>query len=237
MELRPDCAYYSCSSKATCCLLGTSLCKKHAISSTKNVKCGYLRCGGPLCENKGVKEYSNVLYCQEHIWDARNWIEPDEDGTPICESECAICYTGFKKPKQQKTLPCGHIYHLDCFRKWSAIRDTCPYCRRYVESYTEFDKIVLSLMQTGQRLIMKGSYYNSSYNDILTLIKSLNRVMSEDIPITVRIRERITLECNSIILKFIVPLHIYIKVREFVKNEVPSLESLQQRNTNKRQRE
>ncbi|XP_060582900.1 RING finger protein 145-like isoform X2 [Ruditapes philippinarum] len=39
--------------------------------------------------------------------------------------ECAICYVVMTNAKK---LPCNHIFHYDCLRKWFLVRTVCPLC-------------------------------------------------------------------------------------------------------------
>ncbi|XP_060575294.1 E3 ubiquitin-protein ligase RNF139-like [Ruditapes philippinarum] len=39
--------------------------------------------------------------------------------------ECAICYIEMTNAKK---LPCNHIFHYDCLRKWFVVRTVCPLC-------------------------------------------------------------------------------------------------------------
>jgi len=43
------------------------------------------------------------------------------------DRNCIICLDEMKSAKR---LPCGHVYHHHCLRKWLEANDTCPYCRQ-----------------------------------------------------------------------------------------------------------
>tara|TARA_B110000908_G_C10266101_1_gene464107 strand:- start:4478 stop:4912 length:435 start_codon:yes stop_codon:yes gene_type:complete len=45
------------------------------------------------------------------------------------KSDCSICYDNFQKELKGCQLPCGHIYHEDCIKKWLKIDHVCPTCR------------------------------------------------------------------------------------------------------------
>jgi len=47
-------------------------------------------------------------------------IEPDD-------RLCSICLENVQEDHQ--TPPCGHEFHGECLREWSAFKDTCPVCR------------------------------------------------------------------------------------------------------------
>lgn len=45
---------------------------------------------------------------------------------------CVICLVTYKIGDQQITLPCKHVYHTKCGRKWLSINKTCPVCNSEV---------------------------------------------------------------------------------------------------------
>ncbi|CAN1300776.1 RING finger protein 145 [Linum perenne] len=53
-------------------------------------------------------------------------VQPDMD--------CSICLKIFKdlndEPETVKSLPCSHVFHGDCIRRWLAVKQDCPLCRR-----------------------------------------------------------------------------------------------------------
>ncbi|KAB1283146.1 RING finger protein 11 [Camelus dromedarius] len=46
------------------------------------------------------------------------------------QQECAICSMDFVCGDRTRSLPCKHVYHLDCIDEWLMRSCTCPYCRR-----------------------------------------------------------------------------------------------------------
>ncbi|KAK6933782.1 Zinc finger, RING-type [Dillenia turbinata] len=44
------------------------------------------------------------------------------------EERCVICQMRYKRGHKQIILPCKHVYHTDCGRKWLSINKTCPVC-------------------------------------------------------------------------------------------------------------
>ncbi|XP_021854287.2 E3 ubiquitin-protein ligase BIG BROTHER [Spinacia oleracea] len=45
---------------------------------------------------------------------------------------CVICLVTYKIGDQQMALPCKHVYHSKCGRKWLSINKTCPVCNSEV---------------------------------------------------------------------------------------------------------
>ncbi|KAG9149454.1 hypothetical protein Leryth_026554 [Lithospermum erythrorhizon] len=44
------------------------------------------------------------------------------------EERCVICQMRYKRGDRQVSLPCKHVYHIDCGSKWLSINKTCPVC-------------------------------------------------------------------------------------------------------------
>ncbi len=42
---------------------------------------------------------------------------------------CSICFTNFETGSKIFKLPCGHIFHCDCFEPWAKKNMNCPNCR------------------------------------------------------------------------------------------------------------
>jgi len=46
---------------------------------------------------------------------------------------CQICHENFEEDRFQKSLPCGHPFHMPCVDEWLSRQATCPVCRRPVK--------------------------------------------------------------------------------------------------------
>jgi hypothetical protein len=47
------------------------------------------------------------------------------------DEPCSICYNPYCDGQLQTTLPCGHVFHLDCVSTWVVQgKRTCPLDRR-----------------------------------------------------------------------------------------------------------
>ncbi|XP_051150338.1 E3 ubiquitin ligase BIG BROTHER-related-like [Andrographis paniculata] len=73
------------------------------------------------CNNDGLSdEIIDVYLKKRNITGAA----PDE--------MCIVCRDDLREEVETKEiagLECGHVYHLDCIKKWFRLNDTCPYCR------------------------------------------------------------------------------------------------------------
>jgi len=43
--------------------------------------------------------------------------------------KCVICIEDFKNEDTISNLPCAHIFHIDCIKRWMRYRRICPICR------------------------------------------------------------------------------------------------------------
>lgn len=91
----------------------------------------------------------------------------DED-EPIYNDNCAICWECITSQKS-KILPCHHMFHKTCLRKWLMVSMHCPTCRMTLLSEKEAQirrdreprRVygprptlgILGLLQTGQTLL------------------------------------------------------------------------------------
>jgi hypothetical protein len=44
--------------------------------------------------------------------------------------ECAICYTAFEDGDRVGSLPCDHVFHVECLKMWLKRQNVCPFCRK-----------------------------------------------------------------------------------------------------------
>jgi hypothetical protein len=43
--------------------------------------------------------------------------------------QCIICMDDFKEGEEVSTLPCFHVFHRECIKKWLVNTHTCPICK------------------------------------------------------------------------------------------------------------
>lgn len=61
-----------------------------------------------------------------HTYQAQNVA----DGASIDNGDCRVCLTDFTPGEKLRTLPCLHIYHVDCIDEWLKRNAVCPVCRQ-----------------------------------------------------------------------------------------------------------
>ncbi|KAF3942335.1 hypothetical protein ABW19_dt0207820 [Dactylella cylindrospora] len=52
-------------------------------------------------------------------------------------SECVVCQDEFKVDEEVVKLPCKHIYHEECVKRWLESHDACPICRTPITPESE----------------------------------------------------------------------------------------------------
>ena len=45
------------------------------------------------------------------------------------ELKCIICYEDFQEGDNVTTLPCAHVFHIDCIKVWILQHGNCPVCK------------------------------------------------------------------------------------------------------------
>ena len=67
------------------------------------------------CKNLGTYTEGDCRYCYWHV--------------PRLNENCVICLSNLF---DIVVLPCGHIFHKKCIKKWLSFSSNCPICREQV---------------------------------------------------------------------------------------------------------
>jgi hypothetical protein len=67
----------------------------------------------------------------------------DKFGDTFTDDECPICIMKYKVADKIKVLPCKHIFHKKCIKKWLDKKDTCPLCNFDIKKELEKRKVEL----------------------------------------------------------------------------------------------
>ena len=52
------------------------------------------------------------------------------------KEKCMICLSHFKKGDKESTLPCLHMFHSNCIKKWMFEKSSCPICKHEVSLFS-----------------------------------------------------------------------------------------------------
>lgn len=63
-----------------------------------------------------------------------------EEQRVIDGEDCAVCKDELIIGEEVVQLPCKHVYHELCVKKWLEVHDTCPVCRRSTTTHEETEK-------------------------------------------------------------------------------------------------
>ena len=75
-------------------------------------------------ENNGIDENTIKTFPVSKIKDISKLTEE--------KKKCCICLENFKKNDETMILPCIHIFHSDCIKKWMKRQDICPICKNKI---------------------------------------------------------------------------------------------------------
>ena len=81
-------------------------------------------------ENNSSKDLDNNSNNQKYV------ISKIKDPKKLSENKkrCLICLEKFKKGEDSIILPCIHIFHSACIKKWMKIKNVCPLCKKEIKS-------------------------------------------------------------------------------------------------------
>ena len=68
--------------------------------------------------NKNNSNYKNLIETRINV-----------DKLTEDNKRCVICYEDFKDNDESIFLPCFHVFHKKCIKKWLKYKDFCPLCK------------------------------------------------------------------------------------------------------------
>lgn len=71
--------------------------------------------GSPPASKEDIDNLAVVTIAQEHI---------------DSERQCSVCMEDFQLGDVVRSLPCHHLFHMDCINPWLHLHNTCPICRK-----------------------------------------------------------------------------------------------------------
>jgi hypothetical protein len=101
---------------------------KELLLRTKRYRCRRQECR-PSTKEAGaadtVAEGDNVVVGEDdNEAGGGNKVDPDHDATHCC----AICIVDLEDGDRIGDLPCRHLYHVSCLKRWIGHRNSCPLC-------------------------------------------------------------------------------------------------------------
>ena len=87
-------------------------------------------------ENKSSKDLDNINNNLNYI------ISNIKDPKKLSENKkkCLICLENFLKGEESIILPCIHMFHSTCIKKWIKIKDFCPLCKKTIKPIKKYKK-------------------------------------------------------------------------------------------------
>ncbi|XP_032804627.2 E3 ubiquitin-protein ligase RNF115 [Petromyzon marinus] len=86
--------------------------------------------GPPPADKEKISSLPRITIAQEHL---------------NCSMECAVCKEDYSVGESVRQLPCLHLFHSNCIVPWLEMHDSCPVCRKGLNS--ELDSTDSSQME------------------------------------------------------------------------------------------
>jgi len=78
------------------------------------------RHGPPPASDNAISNLKNTKFHSDHL-----------------SKECTICQDEYKNEETLLEMPCEHDFHEECLVNWLKLHNTCPICRKPVETNSE----------------------------------------------------------------------------------------------------
>ena len=78
------------------------------------------------------------------------------------ENDCPICFDTITLATGSVTLGCSHRYHLKCITTWSLESETCPCCRKVLNSYERVGDVLPEIPDNRPDLVVSPRVTTSS---------------------------------------------------------------------------
>ena len=101
-------------------------------------------------------------------------------GSPL--QQCSICLEMINEGETCANLPCDHIFHLSCIERWCTSHNSCPMCRRpidtdrpQVQPGTRTQRIIVNNITTVEiAFYINESVFNTYWYSCDTMIDVFN---------------------------------------------------------------
>ena len=78
-------------------------------------------------ENEGTPTPKTVLENLKKFDMSKEYCKKNDD--KLEQPNCCVCLTDIEMKMSTVLLPCGHMFHDQCIKKWLEQHNTCPLCR------------------------------------------------------------------------------------------------------------
>lgn len=95
---------------------------------------------------------------------------PDCKGNDSDAIECTICLDHIHK--NNKTLNCGHAFHISCIDNWLAVNSVCPNCRRNPNEPLRVEPPILPKRANSAIQDLGNTYFTFNVFFKLTILNS-----------------------------------------------------------------
>lgn len=150
---------------------------------------------------EGIDDEESVGVSQATMENLRNNASVINESQPI--QQCSICLESINVGESCASLPCEHMFHLSCIERWCSSHNSCPMCRRPID--TERPQVQARNQRT-QRIIVNNitsvqiafhineSVFNTywySCNTIVDIFNYLSQMQNSYARIMIQINSKI----------------------------------------------
>jgi len=142
---------------------------------------------------EGIHEEESQGLSEETIAELRN--QSYQYTTSDNIQQCSICLENFSENNNVISLPCEHIFHLDCIERWGQSHNSCPLCRNAIEQQQIHHRIIVNTNYSLQIVfhfndVMINTFWNST-DTIVSLFEYLQRMYNRHRRLLIQINNKV----------------------------------------------
>lgn len=107
-------------------------------------------------------------------------------------TQCSICLENFREEQEMIQLPCEHVFHENCIRRWLERNNNCPYCRRTLFERSNVNISVGFMNTVKLTFIIQGDSIQTiwkPYDKLLDIFKFLSHLNNVSLQIQISTNE------------------------------------------------
>ncbi|XP_059639227.1 E3 ubiquitin-protein ligase MBR1-like [Cornus florida] len=79
--------------------------------------------------NTGLREHEILSWLRKTKMRIMKYRLPPPTTMTETERKCSICQEEYEEDDKMGKLDCGHLYHIECIKRWLKNKNICPICK------------------------------------------------------------------------------------------------------------